>query len=97
MTENELDLKSSREEKRGLCGRLFLSRWTPLSDIHIQILKTDLHAFPSKISREDSIEEQSIFALVIMFYLFSSYLLMMSCCCLEKINMCIFGYLIFVL
>ena len=56
MTENELDSKFSRHEKRGLCGSLLLSRWTPLSpDIHIQILKTDLHAFPSRISRENLI------------------------------------------
>ena len=65
-------------------------------DNHTQILKTDLHAFPSRSSREDSIEEESIFPLVTMFYLFSQfYLLMMSCCCPEKINMCIFGYLFF--
>ena len=88
MTDNELDLKFLPKEKRGLCGSLLLSRWTPLNcDIHIQILKTDLHAFRSKISRENLIEEQSIFPSVTMFYLFSQfYLLMMSCCCLEKIN-----------
>ena len=88
MTENELDSKFSRKEKRGLCGSLLLSRWTPLSpDNNIQILKTDLHAFPSRISRENLIEEESIFPLVTMFYLFSQfYLLMMSCCCPEKIN-----------
>ena len=33
-------------------------------DNHTQILKTDLHAFPSRFSREDSIEEESIFPLV---------------------------------
>ena len=66
------------------CGSLLLSRWTPLSpDNNIQILKADLHAFPSRISRENLIEE----ALVTMFYLFSQfYFLMMSCWCLEKIN-----------
>ena len=56
-------------------------------DNNIQILKTDLHAFPSSISRENLIEEESIFPLVTMFYLFSQfYLFTMSCCCPEKIN-----------
>ena len=35
-------------------------------DIHIQILQTDLHTFPWRISRENLIEDQSIFPEVII-------------------------------
>ena len=39
----------------------------PLSpSIHIQILHTDLHTFPSTISWENLLSDQSIFSLVII-------------------------------
>ena len=46
---------------------LCLQQVNPLSpNIHIQILQTDLHRFPSRISWENLLSDQSIFSLVII-------------------------------
>ena len=45
----------------------------PLSpSIHIQILQTDLHAFPLRISSENLIKHQGIFSFVIIFYILTT-------------------------
>ena len=45
----------------------------PLSpNIHIQILQTDLHTFPLRISWENLIKHQSIFSSVIIFYILTT-------------------------
>ena len=49
-----------------LAGRVF----NPLSpDIHIQILQTDLHTLPLRISWENLIKHQGMFSFVIIFYI----------------------------
>ena len=40
--------------------------------IHIQILQTDLHTFPLRISWENSIKHQGIFSFVIIFYILTT-------------------------
>ena len=48
----------------------------PLSpSIHIQILQTDLHTFPLRISWENLITDQGIFSLVIILLILLTYLL----------------------
>ena len=45
----------------------------PLSpDIHIQILQTDLHTLPLRISWENLIKHQGIFSFVIIFYILTT-------------------------
>ena len=45
----------------------------PLSpNIHIQILQTDLHTFPLRISWENLIKHQGIFSFVIIFYILTT-------------------------
>ena len=45
----------------------------PLSpSIHIQILQTDLHTFPLRISWENLIKHQGIFSFVIIFYILTT-------------------------
>ena len=47
--------------------------FNPLSPvIHIQILQTDLHTFPLRISRENLIKHQGIFSFVIIFYILTT-------------------------
>ena len=40
--------------------------------IHIQILQTDLHTFPLRISWEYSVKHQGIFSFVIIFYILTT-------------------------
>ena len=47
--------------------------FNPLSpNIHIQILQTDLHTFPLRISWENLIKHQGIFSFVIIFYILTT-------------------------
>ena len=47
--------------------------FNPLSpSIHIQILQTDLHTFPLRISWENLIKHQGIFSFVIIFYILTT-------------------------
>ena len=51
----------------GMIGQPWHSPFNSLSpDIHIQILQTDLHVFPQRISWENLIKDQSIFPKVII-------------------------------
>ena len=65
----------------------FFTLLNPLSpNIHIQILQTDLHTFPLRITWENLIEHQGIFSFLIIFFIFSQpYLLTMYGHCWEKI------------
>ena len=48
-------------------------RLNPLSpSIHIQILQTDLHSFPLRISWENLTKHQGIFSFVIIFYILTT-------------------------
>ena len=48
----------------------------PLSPgIHIEILQTDLHTFPQRISCENLIKDQGIFSWVIILFIQITYLL----------------------
>ena len=50
----------------------------PLSpSIHIQILQTDLHTFPLRMSQENLIKDQGIFTWVIILIILITYLLTM--------------------
>ena len=56
--------------------------------IHIQILQTDLHTFPLRISWENLIKHQGIFSFMIIFYILTTLsldnvwtLLGENCCC----------------
>ena len=52
--------------------------FNPLSpSIHIQILQTDLHTFPWRISRENLMIDQGIFSWVIILLILITYLLTM--------------------
>ena len=52
--------------------------FNPLSpSIHIQILQTDLHTFPLRISWENLIKDQGIFTWVIILLILITYLLTM--------------------
>ena len=55
-------------------NKYFLSsRLNPLSpSIHIQILQTNLHTFPLRISWENLIKHQGIFSFVIIFYILTT-------------------------
>ena len=46
-----------------------------IPDIHIQILQTDLHTFPQRISCENLIIDQGIFSWVIILLILITYLL----------------------
>ena len=47
--------------------------FNPLSpSIHIQILQTDLHTFPLRISEENLIKHQGIFSFMIIFYILTT-------------------------
>ena len=47
--------------------------FNPLSpSIHIQILQTDLHTFPLRISWENLIKHQGIFSFMIIFYILTT-------------------------
>ena len=49
---------------------MIILSFNPLSpSIHIQILQTDLHTFPFRISLENLIKHQGIFSFVIIFYI----------------------------
>ena len=64
--------------QRNRCG-LYEIHFNPLSpSIHIQILQTDLHAFPLRISWENLIKHQGIFSFVIIF-LYSHNLISWQC------------------
>ena len=41
-------------------------------NFHIQILKTDVHTFPLRISQENLIKHQGIFSLMIIFYILTT-------------------------
>ena len=49
---------------------LLLNRLSP--SIHIQILQTDLHTFPVRISWENLVKHQGIFSFMIIFYILST-------------------------
>ena len=52
---------------------LVLLTFNPLSpSIHVQILQTDLHTFPLRISQENLIKHQGIFSFVIIFYILTT-------------------------
>ena len=46
-----------------------------IPDIHIQILQTDLHTFPQRISCGNLIIDQGIFSWVIILLILTTYLL----------------------
>ena len=53
--------------------KLILVSLNPLSpSIHIQILQTNLHTFPLRISWENLIKHQGIFSFVIIFYILTT-------------------------
>ena len=56
--------------KRHLLAGRVLNPQTP--NIHIQILQTDLHSFPLRISWENLIKHQGIFSFVIIFYILTT-------------------------
>ena len=61
----------------------------PLSPgIHIEILQTDLHKFPQRISCENLIIDQGIFSWVIILFILIAYLLTKYGYCEEKIDLC---------
>ena len=56
-----------------ICFHLYSLSFNPLSpSIHIQILQTDLHTFPLRISWENLIKHQGVFSFVIIFYILTT-------------------------
>ena len=49
--------------------------------IHIQVLQTDLHTFPERMSLENVIKDQGIFSWVITLLILITYLLTVYGCC----------------
>ena len=59
-----------------LYGAISLLTFNPLSpSIHIQLLQTDLHTFPYRMSLENLIKDQGIFSWVITLLILIIYLL----------------------
>ena len=59
----------------------------PLSlNIHIQILQTDLHTFPLRMSWKNLTKDHSIFSLVIILLILISFFLIVHKYCWEEIN-----------
>ena len=67
---------------------LVLLTFNPLSpSILVQILQTDLHTFPQRISWKNLIKDHGIFSLVINLLILITYLLTVYGYCKEKIDL----------